>query len=457
MPETRRRPLVLIAAGTIAALVALEIGVRIATRTPLLASGDSYSVRDPVIGRIPRPGVTIRALEGFTITIGEHGTRSNGGTPPRSNLPPILAVGDSFAFGDGVDDADSWPALLEQLTGRRVINGAVPGFGLDQAVLRAEQLAPLYDPAMIIVSFIPHDVPRCEMSYWSGHAKPYFELEGNGLRLHPAPSAAPSAGSRLKRLLSMSALLATAFPTFVNWEGPMVVAVHEQGPEVACRLMARLAAYGAAHQIQIVVLAQPQAAEPTPEDVALKDGVLRCAAANDLVTVDAFPVFDRIPVEQRRPLFPRHMSAEGNQLIARALAHVVDASALRDCNRLGLLEVIDQAGRARRRGRLRSGAPTSWGRSLGDEDSGACVDQVGDTIETLEVMWIRLGGELDLEGPAGAAEGDLISVAGAHEVRLTGNAARRERATPGVPAAPWSCKLQTDLKVRAQTSSPAPA
>ena len=54
--------------------------------------------------------------------------------------PLTLAAGDSFTFGDEVNDDESWPAALEQLTGRRVINAGVPGFGLDQAVLRAEQL-----------------------------------------------------------------------------------------------------------------------------------------------------------------------------------------------------------------------------------------------------------------------------------------------------------------------------
>ena len=54
---------------------------------------------------------------------------------------PILAVGDSFTFGDEVNDGQTWPAQLQLLTGRRVLNGGVSGYGFDQIVLRAEQLA----------------------------------------------------------------------------------------------------------------------------------------------------------------------------------------------------------------------------------------------------------------------------------------------------------------------------
>src|SRR5262249_32060989 len=53
------------------------------------------------------------------VTITSSGLRTNGGSgvsPPGS---PILAVGDSFTFGDGVSDGDTWPAWLESKSGIR--------------------------------------------------------------------------------------------------------------------------------------------------------------------------------------------------------------------------------------------------------------------------------------------------------------------------------------------------
>lgn len=322
--------LLLILGGAVAASVLIELSVRIGTHSLGVwgskESGD-YFVTDPFIGRLPRAGVSLRHPNGFTITIGENGTRSNGAAAGTSPGPVTLAVGDSFAFGDGVDDQDTWPAVLEQLTGQRVVNAAVPGFGLDQAVLRAERLAAVYAPMRIIVSFIPHDVLRCEMAYWSGHAKPYFDVADTGLHFHPAPVPAPRSYAGVKTLLSKSVTLDLLFAPWLHWEGPPEQVVHRRGVEVACRLMDRLAAFSRAHSVQILILAQPQAPTATPDELARKDTVLACARAAQLEALDLFPVIEAMPLEQRAQLFPRHMSREGNQLVAAKVAEFLAAQA----------------------------------------------------------------------------------------------------------------------------------
>jgi hypothetical protein len=50
--------------------------------------------------------------------------------------PPVLVTGDSFSEGEEVKDGETWPAYLQGLLRRRVINAGVSGFALDQAVLR---------------------------------------------------------------------------------------------------------------------------------------------------------------------------------------------------------------------------------------------------------------------------------------------------------------------------------
>lgn len=319
--ETTRR-LWLVAIGCAAGIALVEIAARTATGS-LLAwhpkDGSQYVDIDPWLGRIPKPGLSLRHPSGFAVSIGPHGTRSNGDASPRAERPLTLVVGDSFAFGDGVDDEDSWPAILERLSAERVINAAVPGFGLDQMILRAERLVPIYTPDRLIVSFIPHDVLRCEMSYWSGHSKPYFEIDGGTLRLRPAQQER-SPVNRLKWLLSTSAAMNMAFPRFLYWEGPEEVLAHRRGGEVACLLMERLASFARAHRLEAIVLAQPQEAAAPPEQITIKDALLACAAASGLQVLDLFPRLDRLPAEHRQRLFPRHMSAEGNRLIAEAVA-----------------------------------------------------------------------------------------------------------------------------------------
>ena len=60
------------------------------------------------------------------ITILPDGTRSNGSQRATANAHPVIvAVGDSFTFGDEVSDSETWPAWLERKLGSPVINGGV--------------------------------------------------------------------------------------------------------------------------------------------------------------------------------------------------------------------------------------------------------------------------------------------------------------------------------------------
>ena len=115
----------------------------------------------------PPPGLTIDA-DGLRRT-GER-------RPARPAAAPILAVGNSFTFGEEVNDAETWPAHLAALAGRRVLNAGVSGYGFDQIVLRAEELAPRYKPAAIVVGFIADDIRRTEMRRLWGAEKPYFDI-----------------------------------------------------------------------------------------------------------------------------------------------------------------------------------------------------------------------------------------------------------------------------------------
>src|SRR4029453_18716542 len=100
-------------------------------------------------------------------------------------------------------------AQLEAQLGRPVLNGGVFGYGVDQMVLRGEQLldGPASASDVVILSVLPEDVLRCEFSYryaW----KPYFEVEGGKLALRnvpvPQPHQGPPGESLLRRALRHS-------------------------------------------------------------------------------------------------------------------------------------------------------------------------------------------------------------------------------------------------------------
>lgn len=64
----------------------------------------------------------------------------------------IVFIGDSFIFGEGLNDEESLPwRLQELLPNKDVINHAVGGYGTCQAMLRLEQLSESLSPGDIVV------------------------------------------------------------------------------------------------------------------------------------------------------------------------------------------------------------------------------------------------------------------------------------------------------------------
>ena len=119
------------------------------------------------------------------------GTRGNGVTGAVTgnggNAPIVLAVGDSYTYGEEVSDDESWPAFLQTKLARPVVNGGVSGYGFDQIVLRAEVLALQTRPGTIVAAFIADDIRRTELSRLWGAEKPYFDLDGDRLLLRNVP------------------------------------------------------------------------------------------------------------------------------------------------------------------------------------------------------------------------------------------------------------------------------
>src|SRR2546430_4450444 len=169
-----------------ATLLVLELGARAITGSfasfaPAAEVG-GHSIVDRDVGYLLRDDVAVRVREGYEVHTRAHGIRSNGDQRPSRDRPITLVVGDSFAFGDEVLDSESWPAVLERAIDAPVVNAAMAGFGLDQSVLRAEQLAPPFAPPHVLVSFFPPHVrpwrscgvahpspPRCASSTgWLG-------------------------------------------------------------------------------------------------------------------------------------------------------------------------------------------------------------------------------------------------------------------------------------------------
>ena len=63
----------------------------------------------------------------------------------------ILAFGDSLTFGTGAGEAESYPAVLARLTGRKFINAGIPGEVSAVGLLRLPELLERERPALLIL------------------------------------------------------------------------------------------------------------------------------------------------------------------------------------------------------------------------------------------------------------------------------------------------------------------
>ncbi|MBS0521208.1 MAG: hypothetical protein JSR90_21085 [Proteobacteria bacterium] len=301
----------LVAASVFVTLIVLELGCRLVRgpewlvhwsnlvldeRRATRSGGGGRLVHDDALGFVSHPGY---ARDG--VTYDAHGYRLAPTTARDLAEPPILVVGDSYAHGDELSDAETWAALIQPLVGRRVVNAGVSGYGLDQAVLRAEGAAADVHPAAIVLAFIADDLRRSEMKRVWGAEKPYFTRVNGALVEHNVPVPPPPDPADTldlwQRLFGWSVLVDTVL-RHQGWQYEWAqdharVLPRGEGEELACPLLARLAKLG----LPGLVVAEydPYAwrdADYRREQQRISAKVLECARTAGFATLDLFAAID---------------------------------------------------------------------------------------------------------------------------------------------------------------------
>jgi hypothetical protein len=107
----------------------------------------------------------------------------------QSGIRRIMVLGDSFGMGWGVQRGEMFADLLENGPPEtEVINLSVPGYSTDQELLTYETEGVLFDSDVVLLALLPeNDISGNLYPSYHGKNKPFFRLDGSGLRLVGVP------------------------------------------------------------------------------------------------------------------------------------------------------------------------------------------------------------------------------------------------------------------------------
>ena len=132
-------------------------------------------------------------------------------------------VGDSFSFGLGVNDDETFTALLNADGDQKkhYYNYSVPGYSTDQQLLLLKKLKDEINNNIILVVYLGNDIFDIMRDYplQAEHGKPYFKLDNNALTLEntPVPLTAKPAAARKESISSIVLGHETASNAFSGW------------------------------------------------------------------------------------------------------------------------------------------------------------------------------------------------------------------------------------------------
>jgi lysophospholipase L1-like esterase len=143
--------LALVLVAIIASLIIGEFAVRLLAPQPLIPRLESdwaglMTLRPSTRGRHLVPGQFDE-----TYTINSDGFRNNGGTA--TGHPSIICLGDSFTFGIGAADSETFPAQLQRMTGASVLNAGLPGTGTGEQCLVYKYRLAQFHPRVLILGY----------------------------------------------------------------------------------------------------------------------------------------------------------------------------------------------------------------------------------------------------------------------------------------------------------------
>jgi hypothetical protein len=292
-----------------------------------------HDQHDPLLGWRPVPDDAWRSRKrgayDVSVHTNEHGLRGRSPTrlAPAPGVPRVAVFGCSQTFGAGVEDDETWAALVGRALGVEVLNFGVHGFGTDQQLLYFERDGVRFTPDVVVLGFASYHLER-NLQGFRFYAKPRFVLDGGELRLAGTPVPAPDA-------LATMAPPAAPFPLLdrslaLRWAWRRLVWAQEQrlydpegeGWAVTRLLLERFERSAAAHGARLVIVNVDELeaeVEPPLEALARERGVTLVNVGPTFRWLRESGTWLRLPGDA-------HWGAAGHRVIASAVAEALRES-----------------------------------------------------------------------------------------------------------------------------------
>jgi hypothetical protein len=149
------------------------------------------AIPDTLLGWINKPGFREDGMfgEGGSVMINSRSMREVEEVPDSEpGKLRLICSGDSFTFGLGVANDETWCAQIERFhPDVRTLNVGTSGYGVDQAYLRYRHDVEHFAHDVHVFAFIPDDIRRVRLARFNGYPKPHFHLDQGRLELRNVP------------------------------------------------------------------------------------------------------------------------------------------------------------------------------------------------------------------------------------------------------------------------------
>jgi GDSL-like lipase/acylhydrolase family protein len=310
--------LLLLLGSTVFSLVLFEVSIRwlrpynIPPRPLAQPESSAFEAYEPHGYRL-RPNQTVSEAypprgphsRMLTIASNRHGFRDSRDLDEEDQRMRILAVGDSFVFGLGVEEQERFTNLIEKMEPNwRVDNLGMNGYGPDLMLMALEHVGLKAKPDVVVVCMYTDSFDRVYPYYTSyGFSVPRFELRSSGLTKVSPP------GRRIWDSLHATWRLRQLYWKVTNWEWNLHTAIMDRVVELSRR-----------DAFQIVLVYLPGYWPAFDVDEVRRSWLLNYASTHGLPVLDLTkPLHETGPA--KRVFIPGdiHWNPRGHEIAGQAL------------------------------------------------------------------------------------------------------------------------------------------